>query len=120
MLIGTHSVIYTKNADADRKFLQEVLKLPVVDAGGGYLIFGLPPAEASLHEADGDELRQELYFLCEDVKDFISEMSHHNVTCGEVQDTGWGLVTQLTLPSGGHLSVYQPRHARPAAHSAGG
>ena len=120
MLIGTHTVISSKNPDADRKFLQEVLKLSVVDAGGGYLIFGLPPGEASLHEAEGDALHQELYFLCENVESFIAEMSKQNIACTDVQDTGWGLLTKLTLPSGGHLQVYQPRHARPASQTAAG
>jgi len=120
MLIGTHTVISSKNPDADRKFLQEVLKLSVVDAGGGYLIFGLPPGEASLHEAEGEALHHELYFLCENVESFIAEMSKQNIACTEVQDTGWGLLTKLSLPSGGHLHVYQPRHARPAAQTAAG
>jgi hypothetical protein len=120
MLIGTHTVIYSKNAEADRKFLQEVLELPVIDAGGGYLIFGLPPGEASLHEAEGDAPNHELYFLCENVENFIAEMSKHQISCGAIQDTGWGLLTELTLPSGGQLHVYQPRHARPASHAAAG
>jgi len=115
MLIGTHVVIPSKNADADRKFLQDVLKLSVVDAGGGYLIFGLPPAEASIHESDGGHLNHELYFMCEDVEKLVAEVSKQNVSCTAVQDTGWGQLTTLTLPSGGKISVYQPRHARPAA-----
>ncbi|PWT93681.1 MAG: extradiol dioxygenase [Blastocatellia bacterium] len=119
MLIGVHAVIASKDAEADRKFMQEVLKLSVVDAGGGYLIFGLPPAEASIHESDSDKTQHELYFLCENVEAFIDEMKKQNVACADVQDTGWGRLTQLTLPSGGKLSVYQPRHARPAAQAAG-
>ena len=115
MLMGTHVVIPSANADADRKFLQDVLKLSVVDAGGGYLIFGLPPAEASIHEAEGGHLHHELYFLCENVENFVADMGKKNVECSGVQDTGWGLLTKLTLPSGAHLQVYQPRHARPAA-----
>jgi hypothetical protein len=120
MLIGTHTVIYSNDADADRKFLQDVLKLPVVDGGGGYLIFGLPPGEASLHTAEGDAVHNELYFLCENVEDFIAEMSKQNIACSAVQDTGWGLLTEMTLPSGGRLHVYQPRHARPAAQGTAG
>ncbi len=120
MLIGTHTVIYTKDAEADRKFLQEVLKLSVIDAGGGYLIFGLPPGEASLHEGDSDKPHHELYFLCENIESFIAEMAKYDVKCSSVQDTGWGLLTELTLPSEGRLYVYQPRHARPAAQTAAG
>ncbi len=118
MLIGAHSVIYSPDPSADHKFLREVLKLPVVDAGGGYLIFGLPPAEASIHPSGEGGLRQELLLLCDNIETFIAEMEKHSVPCGPVQDEGWGLLTQVTLPSGGSLGVYQPRHERPAAMSA--
>jgi hypothetical protein len=118
MIIGAHSVIYSTDPDADHRFLHDVLGLRSVDGGGGYLIFGLPPAEASVHPPSKDDLRQELYFLCEDVEAFIAEMRKHSVSCGPVQDKGWGLLTQVTLPGGGTLGVYQPRHERPASTSA--
>ena len=114
MIIGAHSVIYSKDPDRDRAFLRDVLKLKTVDGGGGYLIFGFPSAEASVHEANSEVPAQSLYLLCDDVEAFIDDMKQRNVSCGAVQDAGWGLMTGITLPSGGSLHVYQPRHARPA------
>jgi hypothetical protein len=92
-----------------------VLKLQVVDGGEGYLIFGLPAAEASIHDTSSEAPGQELYLLCDDIEAFISDMKLHGISCSALQDAGWGLITTITLPSGGGLHVYQPRHARPAA-----
>jgi hypothetical protein len=113
MLIGAHSVIYSTNADADRVFLRDVLKLPNVEAGGGYLIFGLPPAEVAVHPSDKND-GHELYLMCDDVEALIAEMKQRDIGCAAVQDEGWGLLTRVTLPGGGALGIYQPRHARPA------
>jgi catechol 2,3-dioxygenase-like lactoylglutathione lyase family enzyme len=116
MIIGAHSVIYSTDPEADHKFLRDVLGLHAVDAGGGYLVFGLPSAEASVH-AGKDDLQHELLLLCDDIKGFMAEMRKRKVRCSAMQDTGWGLLTQVTLPGGGNLGVYQPRHERPAARS---
>jgi hypothetical protein len=113
MLNGAHAIIYSTDAEADRAFFRDVLKLASVDGGGGFLIFGLPPAELGVHP--GDNGRHELYLMCDDVAAFIGELKKRNIACGEVHDEGWGLLTQMALPSGGKLGVYQPRHARPAA-----
>lgn len=113
MIIGAHSIIYSTNPDADRSFLRDVLKLTNVDVGGGWLIFGLPPAEVAVHPSDKNNVH-EFYLMCDDVEAFITEMKKHNIACGPVQNQGWGLLTRLTLPGGGGLGVYQPRHARPA------
>jgi len=113
MLIGGHSIIYSTNAEADRAFFRDVLRLTNVDVGHGWLIFGLPPAEIAVHPADAND-RHEFYFMVDDVKAFVSEMSRHNIDCAAVKDQGYGLVTTLTLPGGGKLGVYQPRHARPS------
>jgi hypothetical protein len=118
MIIGAHSVIYSTDPEADHRFLRDVLRLPAVDGGGGYLIFGLPPAEASVHPSRKDNLQHELYLLCDNIEAFISEMRKHSVPCAPVQDEGWGLLTQVTLPGGGRLGVYQPQLERPAAMSA--
>ena len=96
-----------------RKSFQDVLNLSSVDAGGGYIIFGLPASEASVHQTDGAVPHHELYFLCEDVNDFVASMNERKIPCGDIQDQGWGLVVELTLPSGAPLHVYQARHARP-------
>src|SRR5262245_25435231 len=112
MLIVAHCVIHSKDPEKDRAFLRDVLKLPSVDAGSGYVIFGLPPAEVSVHEHEGGELH-ELYLMCADVEHFIGEMTSRRAVCDPVRDEGWGLLTSVRLPSGSKLGVYQPRHARP-------
>ncbi len=116
MITGAHSIIYSSDPEVDRQFLREVLKLPNVDAGDGWLIFGLPPAEVAVHPSDRNNLH-ELYLICDDVKAFVAEMKEKGVLCGPVQDRGWGLLTELPLPAGGSLGVYQPQHARPKALS---
>ena len=117
MLIGAHSIIYSKNPDVDRAFLRDVVKLANVDVGGGWLIFGLPPAEVAVHPSEKNGVH-ELYLMCDDVEAFVGDMQRRQIVCGPVQDQGWGLLTQITLPGGGHLGIYQPRHARPRAMSA--
>lgn len=114
MLIGAHSIIYSTKPEADRAFLRDVLSLSHVDVGDGWLIFGLPPSEVAVHPADENDVH-EFYFMCDDVEAFIVQMKKHGVACTPVQNQGWGLLTQVTLPGGGKLGVYQPRHARPKA-----
>jgi hypothetical protein len=116
MIIGAHSVIYSTSPDADRAFLRDTLKLPNVDVGGGWLIFGLPPAEIAVHPSDKNDV-QEFYLMCDDVEAFTTEMKKRGIAVSPIQDEGWGILTQLTLPGGGKLGVYQPRHARPEAMS---
>ena len=118
MITGAHSIIYSKDAEADRVFLRDVLKLTNVDVGGGWLIFGLPPAEVAVHPADANDVH-EFYLMCDDVEALVAEMKKRDVACGPVQNQGWGLLTQVTLPGGGKLGIYQPRHARPKAMSPG-
>jgi hypothetical protein len=118
MIIGAHSIIYSKDPDADRAFLRSVLKMPNVDVGGGWLIFGLPPAEIAVHPSDKNDVH-EFYLMCDDVEAFIAEMKKHKIKCGPVHNQGWGILTQVTLPGGGKLGVYQPRHARPKMMSVG-
>jgi hypothetical protein len=117
MIIGGHSIIYSTGPEADRAFLRDVLKLTHVDVGDGWLIFGLPPAELAIHPSDENDVH-EFYLMCDDVQAFIAEMRRHHIACDPVQDHAYGLVTQVTLPGGGKLGVYQPRHARPKAMSA--
>lgn len=112
MINGAHAIIYSKDADADRAFLREVISLPSVEVGGGWLIFGLPPAEVAVHPTEG-EGRHELYFMCPDVDAFVEAMAARGVTCSPVSDQGWGRLTSVTLPGGSELGVYEPRHERP-------
>jgi len=112
MLNGAHAVIYSKDADADRAFLRDVVGLRGVDAGGGWLIFGLPPSEVAVHPAEEND-DHELFLMCDDVQGFVAEMQARGVACSPIQTPGWGMLTQVSLPGGGKLGVYQPRHARP-------
>jgi hypothetical protein len=114
MINGAHAVIYSTNAEADRAFLRDVLKLTNVDVGHGWLIFGLPPAEIAVHPGEKNDVH-EFFLMCDDIEAFVRQMQEHKIDCGPVQDMGWGLLSQLTLPGGGKLGVYQPRHARPNA-----
>jgi hypothetical protein len=118
MIIGAHSIIYSTSPDADRAFLRDVLRLTNVDVGGGWLIFGLPPAEVAVHPSDENDVH-EFYLMCDDVQSLTADMQKHNIACSPVQEQDWGLLTQVTLPGGGKLGIYQPRHARPESMSAG-
>jgi hypothetical protein len=112
MIIGAHSIIYSKDPDADRRFFRDVLRLPHVDAGDGWLIFGLPPAEVAVHPADEND-KHEFYLMCDDIEALIADMAEHGIAFGPLHDQDWGLLTHVTLPGGGKLGVYQPRHAQP-------
>lgn len=112
MIIGAHAIIYSANADADRAFFRDVLKLPNVDVGGGWLIFGLPPSEVAVHPSD-ENGTHELYLMCADIDAFIATMQARGIECGPVQDQPWGRLSELSLPGGGTLGVYEARHARP-------
>ena len=112
MIIGAHTIIYSTNADADRAFLRDTFAFPSVDVGGGWLIFGLPPAEVAVHPSEKNDVH-EFYLMCDNVEAFVKEMTARGVACSEVHNQGWGMLTQVTLPGGGKLGVYQPRHARP-------
>jgi len=112
MIIGAHSIIYSTNAEADRAFLRDVLGFPSVDVGEGWLIFGLPPSEVAVHPSEENEVH-EFYLMCDDVEALVADMEKRGVACGPIQNQGWGMLTQVTLPGGGKLGIYQPRHARP-------
>ncbi len=106
-------MIFTRDAEGLRAFLRDVLELPSVDAGGGWLIFALPPAELAAHPAD-EEGRHELYLMCEDVHAAVEELKAKGVEfAGPVTDEGFGLVTAIKLPGGGDLGLYEPKHASP-------
>lgn len=112
MISGAHMILYSKDAEADRAFLRDVLGFTHVDAGNGWLIFGLPPAEVAVHPSDRNDLHQ-LYLMCDDVKALVVTLAAKKAACGPVVDRGWGLLTDLHLPGGGVIGLYQPRHPRP-------
>ena len=109
MISGAHVILYSKDAEADRAFFRDVLGFPAVDAGRGWLIFALPPAEAAFHPSDQNG-HHELYFLCDDVKAEIAALAKKNVKCTEVHEERWGSVTKVGLPGGGEVGLYQPKH----------
>ncbi len=108
MINGAHIIVYSKDADADRAFFRDILGFASVDAGRGWLIFALPPAEAAIHPA-GDSL-QELYFMCDDLTAEIASLASKGVACSEVQEARWGSITKMRLPGGGEIGLYQPKH----------
>jgi hypothetical protein len=112
MIIGAHIMLQSRNEGADKAFLADVLGLSSVDAGGGFLIFGLPPAEVAVHEADKNDVHQ-LFFMCDDIERFAAEMKKRGVGFTPPRNQGWGTMTEIILPGGGKLGVYQPHHARP-------
>jgi len=109
MIFGAHVVLHSKDAAADRAFLRDIFGLPSVDAGHGWLIFALPQAEAAVHPAE-ESSRQELYFMCDDLKAEIAALAEKGVECSEVQEARWGSITQIPLPGGGEIGLYQPKH----------
>ncbi len=103
------SMLHSKDATADRAFLRDILGLSSVDAGHGWLIFALPPAEIAVHPAEDND-RHELYFMCDDLRAEISTLGEKGVRCSEVQEARWGSVTKIRLPGGSEVGLYQPKH----------
>jgi len=109
MIFGAHVIVYSKNAEADRAFFRDVLGFKSVDAGHGWLIFALPPAEAAVHPSD-EGGAHELYLMCDDLEAEITSLTKKNVACSEVQEARWGSITKIRLPGGGQIGLYQPKH----------
>jgi catechol 2,3-dioxygenase-like lactoylglutathione lyase family enzyme len=109
MIFGAHIVLYSKNAEADRDFLRDVLGLAHVDAGHGWLIFALPPGEVAVHPAE-DNGRHELYLMCDDLAAEIAALGAKGISCSEVHQERWGAITRLQLPGGGQVGLYEPKH----------
>jgi catechol 2,3-dioxygenase-like lactoylglutathione lyase family enzyme len=111
---GAHAIIFSSDADVDRAFFKDVLGLGSVDAGGGWLIFALPPAELAVHPAEPGKPGQELYLLCEDIDNTVAELESKGVTVERpFYDQDWGRLAFIRLPGGGKLGIYQPRHPQP-------
>ena len=119
MIYGAHFLLYSRDADADRRFLQDVIGLSGVDAGGGWMILGLPPAEIAVHPANetfaqrhaGHELLGAVvYLMCDDILATVKELERKGATTTDVQTEQWGIRSTVRLPSGGELGIYQPTH----------
>ena len=113
MITGAHAVLHSRDAEGLRAFLRDVLEFDGVDAGGGWLIFALPPAEVAAHpSAEGGS--HQLYLMCDDIEATMAELSAKGVEfAGPVEDVGWGLLTAMNVPGGDTLGLYEPRHPRP-------
>ena len=109
MISGAHVILYSKDANADRDFLRDVLGFGSVDAGHGWLIFALPPAEMAVHPAEEND-RHELYFMCDDLKAEMSALEKKGVPCSKVEKERWGSITRIRLPGGSEVGLYQPTH----------
>ncbi len=109
MFSGAHVIIYSTNAEADRLFFRDVIGFPSVDAGRGWLIFKLPPAEVAFHP-DEENDAHELYFMCDDLRTTMAALKKKGVVCTKVEEARWGSITRITLPGGGRVGVYQPAH----------
>jgi catechol 2,3-dioxygenase-like lactoylglutathione lyase family enzyme len=113
-ITGVHAIFYTRDAEADRRWLADVLELESVDAGGGWLVFALPPAELAAHPASSEGGDVELYLMCDAIESTMQELREKGVAFdGPVTDERWGRVTKIVLPSGARLGLYEPRHASP-------
>ena len=118
MINGVHAVVFTTDPEGVRAFFRDVLGLPSVDAGGGWPIFALPPAEAAVHPTDQPG-RYELYFMCDNIHDTVEELKGKGVEfTSDITDAGWGLMTHLKLPDGNELALYEPKHPTPLRPSA--
>ena len=109
MISGAHVILFSRDADADRDFLRDVLGFDSVDAGGGWLIFALPPAEVAVHPAE--EAAHELYLMCDDVKATVDQLQQKGASVKlPITEQRWGSIVHIELPGGGKLGLYQPKH----------
>lgn len=113
MITGIHAIVFSPEAEKVRAYFADVLGMSSVDAGGGWPIFALPPAELAVHPADGAS-RHELYLMCDDIDATLAELAAKGAeVAGEVSDQGWGLLAAVRLPDGSELPIYEPRHPSP-------
>jgi hypothetical protein len=117
VITGMHVILFSRHAEKVREFLNNVLELSSVDAGGGWPIFAAPPAELAVHPADG-EREHEVYLMCDDINAFVTRLEERGVqTNGPIEDRGWGLLTAIALPGGERIGIYEPRHPSPLTKS---
>lgn len=118
MITGIHIITYAHAAGKARAFFRDVLGLSSVDAGRGWLIFALPPAEIAVHpiygdapSAPGEQPRHELYLMCDDIGKTVDELKRKGVEfVMPVSKQSWGLLTSLKVPGAGVIGLYQPKH----------
>ena len=113
MINAVHSILYARDPEAARDFFTDVLQLDSVDAGGGWLIFALPPAELAVHPAaeGGDH---ELYLMTDDLERTLARLRERGVEiASEPSDQGWGVLASIAVPGFGPLGLYEPRHPSP-------
>jgi predicted enzyme related to lactoylglutathione lyase len=114
VITGVHAIVFSPDAERVRAFFADVLDLPSVDAGGGWLIFALPPAELAVHPKPDGPGHHELYLMCDDIHATLAGLRAKGVEVArDVSDQGWGLLAAIRLPDGGEFPIYQPRHASP-------
>jgi hypothetical protein len=119
MIIGIHALVYSKHADAVRAFLRDILELPSVDAGGGWPIYALPPAEIAVHPSDAPD-KHELYLICDDLDSTVATLAAKGVSVSTpIKEERWGRVTSIKIADGSLLGIYQPKHPT-ALHMSGG
>jgi catechol 2,3-dioxygenase-like lactoylglutathione lyase family enzyme len=109
MISGAHVIIYSNDVDADRAFFRDVLQFPAVDAGCGWLIFALPPAELAMHPAEGDA-SHELFLMCPDLKAVLSALQANHIRFEAPAEARWGTIVHVDLPGGSRIGLYQPKH----------
>jgi catechol 2,3-dioxygenase-like lactoylglutathione lyase family enzyme len=109
MISGAHVVVYSKKAETDRAFFRDILGFESVDAGHGWLIFALPPAEAAFHPSE-ENSGHELFFMCDDLKAEMAALAEKGVKCSKVEEARWGSTAKMQLPGGGAVGLYQPKH----------
>jgi hypothetical protein len=116
MISGAHIILYSTDSSADRKFFRDVLKFPYVDAGEGWLIFALPPAEVAVHPAKSlkENEAHSLFLMCDNLNSTVKSLRQKQVKCSVIEEQEWGKIALITLPSGGKLGLYEPKH--PVAH----
>ncbi len=113
MITGMHAIVFSPEAEKVRAFFGDTLGLPSVDAGAGWLIFAMPPAELAVHPGDGDR-HHELYLMCDNIHATLAELRDKGVDVArDVSDQGWGLLAAIRLPDGGEFPIYEPRHPSP-------
>jgi hypothetical protein len=125
MITGAHFLFFSVDADADRRFLRETFGFVALDAGGGWLIFGLPPAELAIHPAEMSFVQQHgtldligsvLYLMCDNIAQEIERLQAKNVICSSTEEADWGISTTVPLPSGGRIGLYEPKHSTAIEH----